>query len=242
MKWRSKLLALGLVSALLPVSASNAADHLDGAAVKADASTDVNDVYSWMSTDGSKVYLVMTVFPAADKTTAKFSTAAKYVFHTASRSSFVSTQLTPADVICTFDATQKISCWVGSTEFLTGDASATTGRVSKSGKVKVFAGARKDHFFFNLDGFNKVRTTVKGLNPVPTADANGCFAMSGTNAGGLTMAQTMAVRNQLMQSTAGGAATDFFLPLNALAIVMEVDKTLLNAGGNFLSVWGATHR
>ena len=88
--------ALGL---LLQPLASQAADHLDGAAVKTDHATDINDVYAWTSTDGTKVNLVMTVFPQADAT-AKFSSAAAYVLHTASKASLAATTSVPVDVIC----------------------------------------------------------------------------------------------------------------------------------------------
>lgn len=248
MAWKNRLLALGLASALLPAQAALAADHLDGSAtgVKADASTDINDVYTWMSADGTKVYLIMTVSPAADVATAKFSNSAHYVFHTASRDGFLNQQAVPTDVICSFDTAQRISCWVGAgtTNFVTGNASAPAGISSADGKVKVFAGGRKDHFFFNLDGFNAVRTAVKARHatlPI-TLDANGCAAASGTNTDGLTPAQTAAVRTQLASAPGGGPATDFFKDLNTLAIVMEIDKSLLTSGGSILSVWAATHK
>ena len=249
MAWRNRLIALGLASALLPTPAL-AADHLDGSAtgVQADKSTDINDVYSWMSTDGTKIYLIMTVSPAADKAVAKFSTAAWYVFHTASRANFLAMQATPTDVVCGFnsDPAQKISCWVGSgnTNFVYGDATAAAGISSADGKIKVFAGARKDHFFFNLDGFNAVRTIVKTRTPAVTLDANGCAAVSAGNAMGLTATETMAVRNQLQRANGGaaGSAVDFFAQLNTLAIVVEIDKTLLTPGGPTFSVWGGTHK
>lgn len=229
----SWIAALGLAVSLLPAAPALAADHLDGASVKQDPSTDINDVYSWMSTDKTKVYLAMTVFPAADKATAKFSTAAYYVFHTTSRTG--TGAATPKDVVCGFDAAQKISCWIGSaTNFVSGDASAVTGLTSPDGKVKVFAGVRKDHFFFNLDGYNKVRADVKGAAAALTFNANGCPTAPA--------ATLTAERTLLGQSPTGGVATDFFANLNTLAIVLEVDTALLTTGGTTLSVYAATHR
>lgn len=233
----SWIAALGLAVSLLPAAPALAADHLDGASVKQDPSTDINDVYSWMSTDKTKVYLAMTVFPAADKATAKFSTAAYYVFHTTSRTG--TGAATPTDVVCGFDAAQKVSCWVGSaTNFVSGDASNTAGISSADGKVKVFAGVRKDHFFFNLDGYNQVRANVKAnvATLAPTFNANGCPTGAGV------AATLTAQRTLLGQSPAGGTATDFFKDLNTLAIVLEVDTTLLTPGGTLLSVYAATHR
>ena len=234
MKRTIGLFALGMAAALQSPTVQ-AADHRDGASVLTDPSTDINDVYSWMSTDGTKVYLAMTVFPAADKTNSKFSTAAYYVFHTASRATFGATQVMPVDVVCGFDAGQYISCWVGgNSTFVYGNANVTTGVSNAANTVKVYAGARKDHFFFNLAGFNTVRTTVKNNVGALTLNANGCPTAPA--------ATLTAQRTQLGQAPGGGAATDFFAPLNTLAIVLEIDKTLLNTGGGFMSVWGGTYR
>ncbi len=238
MKRTIGLFALGIAAALQSPSVQ-AADHRDGASVLTDPSTDINDVYSWMSSDGSKVYLAMTVFPVADKAASKFSTAAYYVFHTASRASFAATQVTPVDVVCGFDSGQYISCWVGgNTTFVYGNANTTTGISNTAGTVKVYAGPRKDHFFFNLLGFNQVRANVKTNAATLAAafNANGCPTGAGVNA------TLTAQRTQLGQAPGGGAATDFFAPLNTLAIVVEIDKTLLNKGGGFMSVWGGTYR
>lgn len=238
MKRTIGLFALGMAAALQSPSVQ-AADHRDGASVLTDPSTDINDVYSWMSTDGTKVYLAMTVFPAADKTNSKFSTAAYYVFHTASRATFGATQVTPVDVVCGFDASQYISCWVGNNStFVYGNANIATGVSNAAATVKVYAGARKDHFFFNLDGFNKVRSNVKANVATLAASFNG----NGCPTGAGVAATLTAQRTQLGQNPMGMAATDFFAPLNTLAIVLEIDKTLLNKGGGFMSVWGGTYR
>ncbi len=230
------LCALGLATALPPSGSALAADHRDGDFVLADPSTDINDVYAWMSSDGSKVYLAMTVFPAANATTSKFSTAALYVFHTASRATFGTGMATTVDVTCSFDYNQRISCWVGSSaNFVGGDASVTTGISNAANTIKVFAGPRKDHFFFNLDGFNRARGLVRMNAGGLTFNADGCpTAPAGT-------LNTVAMA--LSQNAAGGTpAVDFFRTLNTLAIVLEIDKTLLNKGGGFISVWGGTHR
>lgn len=237
MNWKNGILALGLGAALLPAQAALAADHLDGAAVKTDAATDINDVYAWMSSDGSKVYLAMTVFPQAT-TTAKFSNAAYYVFHTSSRADFLNQTMVAKDIICSFDAAQMISCWVGdNTNFVYGNANVTTGLTGAGGKVKIYAGLRKDHFFFNLDGFNNARATIKARNTTTaiTVGTNGCPSNINTT-------ETALIVNQLKTSmtTGTGTPTNFFANLNTLAIVLEVDKTLLNGGGPIMSVWGAT--
>ena len=227
--------ALALLASAFAAEPVKAADHRDGPAATADPSTDINDVYSWMSADGSKVYMAVTVFPAAT-TTSKFSNAAYYVLHAASRANFLATAATPVDITCGFDQAQRIQCWVGTDKanYVTGDASAPAGIASKNGKVKVFAGLRDDPFFFNLDGFNATRAAVKAAAGSLMFDANGCPA--------LNMATSTALVTQL-RTKAGGtmAAENFFGKLNTLAIVLEIDKTLLNAGGPILSVWAGTH-
>src|SRR5258706_10793810 len=104
---RRTTVALGLLALGLCSRAATAADHRDGTAVMADPSTDINDLFAWMSADGTKIYLAMTVFPAADKTVSpKFSNNAAYVFHINSKAG-LGISATAAAVVCTFDAAQK---------------------------------------------------------------------------------------------------------------------------------------
>jgi hypothetical protein len=242
MKRKNWLLSLGLAATLLPAAPALAADHLDGAAVKEDHSTDINDVYSWMSSDGMSVYLAMTVYPAAPKTGAKFSNAAYYVFHTASRPAAGGAE-TKLDIICGFSTAQMISCWVGdNTNFVYGDASQSPGVTNAMG-VQVYAATVKDHFFFNLAGFNQARADVKAnLAAVSGANANAQGCPSGA-VGSATQKALTAVATDLQKDTGGvNNPVDFFLPLDTLAIVMKVPVATLTKGGPLLAVYGATHR
>src|SRR5579859_75469 len=159
------------------------ADHADSPATTNDPVADINDVFTWM--DGNNVVLAMTVYPNAPST-ATFSNAVQYVFHTASTSTFPpATAPTPVDVIATFDTNQKISLWVGGADYVTGDASPTSGLTSADGKVKVFAGLRADPFFFNLDGFKAVVgavDTALASGTIPTTDAGCPLLEAGTSA------------------------------------------------------------
>lgn len=212
-----------------------AADHLDGPAVLKDPSSDINDVYSWVAND--KVVLVMTVFPAATKA-AQFSDKTQYVFHTTSGKAFGEAAST-LDIVCTFDAAQMVTCKAGEgpglpvKDMVTGNASAEAGIESDSKMMKVFAGLRKDPFYFNLEGFKKTVETVVGAAPNLTPDAAGCPA--------LDAATSMALVTQLKSDPMGGPAKDFFATLNGLAIVLELDKSLGAADGPIVSIWGATH-
>jgi hypothetical protein len=212
-----------------------AADHRDSLVVKADPPSDINDVYTWVAKD--KVVIAMTVFPAAPKE-AKFSDKTQYVIHTTSGKAF-GEAASKLDIVCTFDAAQMITCKAGEgpglpvMDMVTGDASAEAGIESDSKMIKVFAGPRKDPFYFNLDGFGKTVEIVVGAAPGLMADAAGCPA--------LDAATSMMLVTQLKSDPMGGPAKDFFAPLNGLAIVLELDKSLMTAGGPILSIWGATH-
>jgi hypothetical protein len=208
---------------------ARSADHLDAPAAKADPAADINDLYTW--NDGDNVVLAMTVFPAAPAT-AKFSDATQYVFHTSSAATF-GAAATDLNIICTFDAAQKIQCWAGADEYVTGDASQAAGATSASGKLKVFAGLRSDPFFFNLEGFRNAVTTVKGAAGSLNFDAGCPLVDPGTST---------ALVGQLGTSPDGGAAQDFFKSLNTLAIVVSVDKTVVTKGGPIVASWASTNK
>jgi len=210
-----------------------AADHLDGPGASKDPLADITDVYAW--TESDKLLLVLNVAPLAT-VDSKFSDAVQYALHLESSSEFGKPG-TKTDIICTFDADQKISCWVGAATSpnVTGDASKTDGIKSASGDVRVFAGLRSDPFFFNLEGFNDTVATVKTVAAGLTFDTSGCPVIDGA---------TSAAVVGLLQGTNNGQdpAEDFFGALNVMSIVLEIDEKLVNGGGPILAVWGSTHK
>jgi hypothetical protein len=219
----------------------HAADHKDGPAATADPAADITDIYAWMSTDKTKVNLVMDVYPNAPAG-AMFSDAVLYVFHLNSAATFGSTSPTETKIICGFaggaDAgavatTQTATCWVGASEMVTGDASATAGISSTSTKTKLFAGLRDDPFFFNLTGFKATAAAVAAAASSLTFDPSGCPALDAATASTLVA--------QLAHGTAGAAPANDFAGQNVLSIVVQVDTTLVTPGGKFLGVWGSTH-
>ena len=220
------------LAALLCTSAALAADHQDGAAVLTDPSTDINDVFAWTSTDGTRLNLVMDVFPAATSA-AKFSNVAQYVFHTTSSSAYGMPAAASEDILCTFDTSQIISCWGGG-EYVHGDASSTAGIASSDGKLRVFAGLRDDPFFFNLDGFKATAGAVHSAAGSLTFDAAGCPALDATT--------STALVTQLRSAPGGGPPTDHFKGLNTLAIVVQIDKSLVTKGGSTVGVWASTNK
>lgn len=209
----------------------HAADHKDGPSVTASKEGDITDVYAWMSADKTKVNLVMDVYPNAPAT-ALLSDQVLYVFHLNSAPAY-GMPATETQIICGFDTAQKITCWVGGTEMVAGDPSATAGLASANGKLKVFAGPRDDPFFFNLTGFKKTAMIVAGAASGLTFDTAGCPA--------LDAATSTALVTQLQMTGTGAAAVNDFAAQNVQSIVIEVDTALVTPGGKILGVWASTH-
>jgi len=220
------------VASLATAPKALAADHLDGPQATMDPAADITDVYSFM--DGTNVVLVLNVAPQAMAATSKFSDKIQYVIHTESTDAFEAPGQ-KQDIIATFSADQKISLWIGSDIYLTGDASATTGLASADGKVKVFAGLRDDPFFFNFEGFTDAADTVASVAAGLTYDEAKCPTNVG--ASGPVVAGMLAKTNK-----GADPAEDFFAGLNVLSIVIQVDKTILNKGGPLLALWGSTNK
>jgi len=224
--------ATALAAMFTAAAGALAADHIDAPATTADPAADITDLYAFMSADGKDVELALDVSPFAT-TASKFSDAVTYAIHVNSSAGYGKTQ-TETLVICQFDTAQTIQCWVGDEEYVSGDASKTTGIMSASGKVKVFAGLRNDPFFFELDGFKKAVSTVDGAEGSLQFDATGCPK--------LDMATSNVLVGQLSHEPDGSAPKDTFAGKNVLAIVLEIDRSVLTAGGSTLGVWASTHQ
>ena len=230
MKKLTRALVLGLgavVGGTYGWHAVRAADHADGPAASADPTSDLDDVYSWMSPDSASLNLVMTVGRDVS-TNFKLSDKVQYVFHVSSRATFGAQATTEENIIAEFDASGRVKLWVGTDAYLEGDATSEAGIESRNAKVKVFTGVRNDPFFFNLKGFQSVARTVGTVASSLTFDPAGCpkldAATSASLVGTLRTGQ------------------DDFLGFNAFAIVVQVDKTLVTRGGPIVSVWASTNR
>jgi hypothetical protein len=214
-------------------SLGRAADHEDSPAVRADPSADFGDVIAWMSSDAQRVHLIATVVRRATADS-RFSDAAVYVFHTQSYPAFgQAAGAAPVDISCTFEGTttQTVTCSGGGST-VSGDASNPAGIVGDDGRLRVFAGLRNDAFFFNSSGFNATRGAVINAASGLSFDAAGCPALDEATSNALVTT---------LQSTEGGAAVDAFGNANILVLAITVDKSLVNAGGPIVSVYGSTH-
>lgn len=233
---RTWLTCIGALAALTMASSALAADHRDAPGVSGDPSADINDVYAF--TDSGNVVLAMTVFPVADNAS-WFSDTVQYVFNVDTGSTFGET-VESNKLVCTFDATKMASCYFGTPgqpakDWAEGDATGATGITSESGMLHIFTGLRADPFYFNLEGFNDAVSTVIGAAPTLAFDPAGCPNVDAATSGVLV---------GMLQGTMNGAApaVDFFGPLNTLAIVVSMDRSLLNAEHNLMAVWASTHQ
>lgn len=233
MKQRASLAGVaGLaVVALLATSRGQAADRADPQVAAINPMANISDVYAWMN--GSNLNLVMDVSPADDGSHG-FGPSVLYVFHLTSKPGLGvgSPGGTETRVTCRFESNTSVECWVtgGATtkDYVTGDPSNTAGVTSILGKLKVFAGRRSDPLFFSATAFNAGIGTFLGLS-TGTPDSAGCPKL-------MTPGQAGGVRSAL---TTG---SDDFAASNVMAIVVQVDKSLVNATGNTtVAVWGSTH-
>jgi len=243
---------LGLVALLAYQSSTQAADHLDSDSLAPNPLADINDVYAWMTTDKTKLNLVMSISPI-DPGDRALSPAVQYAFHVTSKTGLgvLVPGGTETQVICVFASNTDGECWVteGATvkDYVKGDPSATAGMVSEDGKLRVFAGQRSDPFFFNLAGFNKAIAAAKGAAANLTFDAAGCPTSCGAADATCTLTAQQLRQTLKAPAVAGDepcavTATDCFATLNIIGIAVQVDKTLVNAGTNTaLGVWGSSH-
>jgi hypothetical protein len=229
---KNKVLTTGLLAPLLFVPfLGHAADHVDSPAAISEPTADLTDVFAWMDADAEKVNLIANVAPFAEAGMI-FSDAVQYVFHVGSSMGYGEAQ-TETQILCQFTAPPEVECWVGDDEYVAGDPSAAGGIESESGAVKVFAGLRDDPFFFELVGFKAVVETVVGAANDLTFDEQDCPE--------LPEETRTALVAQLMSGEDGAPASDTFAGANVLSLVVQVDKTLLDASGPVLGVWASTH-
>ena len=118
--------------------------------------------------------------------------------------------------------------FTGTKDYVAGDPSGTAGVASRLGKVRVFAGRRSDPAFFNQTGFDAAVAQIKAIPSNPPPDLAGCPAL---DAGG-----ALAIRRALANGTDASAAA------NVMALVVQINKSLVNVGANTtVAVWASTH-
>lgn len=251
--------------ALLGAPITQAADHLDATALATNPMADINDVYAWMTNSGANVSLAMTVSPF-DNGMHEFGDAVQYVFHLTRYEALPQNAASIAageesKVICTFASATSGQCWVVDpsnkvVDYVTGDFTAAGGVASADGKLKVFAGQRSDPFFFNFGGFLRAHTDILAkcgngdcpavLAATPNAaDDAGCPQFTATEVQPIVAKLTSPPPADI--PLGGGLVcpaneADCFADRNVMAIVVDLDKTLVTSGTKeLLGVWGSTH-
>ncbi len=206
---------------LLSTVALQAADHLDSPGNVADPAADLTDVFAWTTPTAAEVNLIIGI-PAA-----QFSNAVQYVINVESSSAY-GRPGTQVQIICQFAVNQSVECWAGGFDYLQGNASATTGLRSLTGRMLAFVGRRNDPFFFNGPGLRRTLDIVAAAAPGLTFDTAGCPILN------------VATSNSLIAELQRGG--DSFALGSPSFLVLQVDKSLVAPGGNILAVFATTHR
>jgi hypothetical protein len=234
MKRRLRSLAVGLALAA-PIVAP-AADHLDSptADQNEEPTADITDLYAWMSADSEKLNLVAAVNADAGEDTV-FSDAVIYQFAISSSQQFGGPQESTL-ITCKFIDEKNIECWAGN-DYVAGDASDPEGIVSDNEGLRVFAGLRDDPFFLEYNGFLNAISTA---NSAVAADA---VAFDDANEGcpSLTDEQAALLVGQLQHGNDGADPTNTFAGQDILALVIQVDKSIVDGGGPLLGVSVSTY-
>ncbi len=227
--------ALAALAALvaLPVVVF-AADHGDSptAAATEEPTADLTDLYAWMSADATRLNLIAAVNSDAGPN-ATFSDAVTYVFSVSSSQGYGQPQESTR-IICKFIEEKSIECWAGA-DYVFGDPSDPAGIVSDSGGFRVFAGLRDDPFFLEYTGFAAAVTeAVRAVGADEVSfDEQRCPL--------LTPAQGAGLRGLLASGAEGAPATNTFAGQRVLALVLQVDKSIVDGNGPVLGVSVSTH-
>lgn len=236
------------VVSLYGMHAARSSDHQDSPTVVARPGADITDVFAYPAPDNptSNVVLAMDVYPLIPQ---GMSTNAMYSFDPAVLYQFkIATGIASGN----YDETNVIQFTVntsGQSQVLTMYGPAAPAQVSTSdtivksakvgtipfntvtsldgGKIQVFAGTRRDPFFFDLAQFFKI---------IPDRDA--AYHASGAS----VPAPTASSFNGFAAGNANGCLTapaaDFLADYNVLQIAVELPKTMLEPSGASLGKIG----
>lgn len=207
--------------------ALEASDHLDTPTVIADPAADIGDLYAWISSDGRRLNLIMTIVGA------RFSDRLQYVFHIDSGKEFGKTT-SSSSIVCRFDTSGTAQCQAGDADFVRGDASVTAGLSGEKHRFRVFAGLRDDPYFNNVKGTRAALNVAAGaLKEGAKVDAAGCPEFD--------QATSQAIFDR-WRHTDDGPPKNFLEGWKTGALVISVDLGLVNSGGKLLAVWGGVYK
>ncbi|WP_223646248.1 DUF4331 family protein [Corallococcus sp. EGB] len=211
----------------LGAGSASASDHLDTPTVIEDPSADIADLFAWMSPDGQRLNLAMTVVAH------RFSDQLQYVFHVSSGKRFGETTA-DLSIQCRFDAANTAECWAGDVDHVRGDASRVAGIEGRQKRFRVFAGLRDDPFFNNVKGtraaLDVAKAALQGGAPV---DAARCPRFDA--------ATTRSILEQWRQ-TQGGPGKNFLAGWSSSALVVSIDRDAVGKAGPYLAVWAGIYK
>jgi hypothetical protein len=217
------LVALVLFAAFAAMA--RASDHFDSPATAANPQADIGDVYAWISTEGRRLNLAMTIQGHT------FSDKVQYVLHVDSGKVFGHTSASTT-IACRFAAANAVRCKVGDEDSASGDPTDPSGLEGRNHRFRVYAALRDDPFYNNLKGLLGAYAAVSDAikNGVPV-DAAGCRQFNEATA--------KTILDQ-MGHTDRGPAQNLLYNWTASAIVISVDLDVVSKGGTLLAVWGTT--
>jgi hypothetical protein len=226
--------ALGLGVLVGAAAPARAADDADGPRATAEPAADLADLYAWMSPDARKLNLVVTVWPGAPPSAA-LSPRVQYVVHV--RSGERMRKVTNEIPILCQTAGAELECWVGDTGlYVRGDASRREGLATRDGRLRVFAGLSDDPFFWNRVGFDRMVEAIRGwgIELPPLQDGADCPVM--------TQEQSDMAWYLLGRGQDDHPPRNDYAGQNVIALVVQVDASVLTRGGPILGVWASTRR
>jgi hypothetical protein len=223
-----------LVFALSLTDVTAERDDVQPEVALAAPSSDIADLYAWLSNDTSKLNLVLTVSPNASAE-GWFSSDVAYAFSISSSAAIGEPQAVTT-ISCKFADEAALECW-GGDDYLLGDARGLSGISSDEGHIRAFAGRRNDPFFLESAGFDAAFTALR------SGVADQTFELADEDEGcpRVTEAQGQELRDLLASGESGAAPSNSFAGQNVLALVLQVDRTLVDANGPVLGIWAGTY-
>ena len=208
-----------------------ASDHQDTPEVELNPRMDINDVFAFPGSAADRIVLAMTTSSPIQGTSASFDNNLLYQFRIDNSGDAVEDRVIQVTFSGT-GASQTVTvrgpvapAMTGMRSTLVTDPQAITGRVGQSlgsaSGVQVFTGLRDDPFFIDLEQFFKI---IPDRRP---------------STGPLSQPQTQTA------TSFRSPGIDFLRNYNALAIVVEVPKSMLTSATGAdanIGIWGTISR
>src|SRR6266403_6150186 len=217
------LVAVVLFAALAAMA--RASDHFDSPATVANPQADIGDVYAWISPEGRRLNLAMTIQGHT------FSDKVQYALHIDSGKVFGHTSASTT-IVCHFSAANAVNCKAGNADSASGDPTDPSGLEGRNHRFRVYAALRDDPFYNNLKGPLGAYTTAStAIKNGVAVDAAGCVHFDDTTA--------KMIMDQ-MGHTDGRPAQNILYNWTVSALVISVDLDAIAQGGKLLAIWGTT--